>query len=186
MVKEYAIKGALYSSVSLASLFSISGPIEACKNFLGRQYSEAKQTIVSTIAESSGYVLPMDEFTALELAEREALRAKINPALVRAVIHVESSGKLEAQSHKGAISYMQVMPFNYKRCKLDNAAQLWIPESNIKCGVQILAEELKVYKGDLVSALMVYNGGPKAIARQYPESVKYSKLVLAKLATDIR
>lgn len=128
----------------------------------------------------------VDSFTADELAERAALRRKLNPSLLRAIKHVESRGKALAESPKGAIGLMQIMPANAKRCGLKHYSQLFDPETNIDCGAQIISEELNTYGGDAIKALIAYNGGPRAVKAGYPESVKYAQNVLATMSRDIR
>jgi len=118
-----------------------------------------------------------------QLADRAALLRGINPALVRAVMHVESRGKIDAVSIKGAVGLLQVMPANYKRCGLEHPGKLWEPEINVACGTQILAEELKNHKLD--DALRVYNGGPKALKRGFKESEQYVHKVVSQLMVEL-
>lgn len=154
---------------------------------LAEKFTATKAAVISGLAEDFGYErkVELEQLTIDDLAEKEALVAGINPALVRAVVHVESRGQEFAESPVGAIGPMQVMAFNAKRCSLPHYSKLWVPELNVKCGVQILAQELKTYAGDVVKALQAYNGGARCIGR-CAESVNYSRNVLAKLATDIR
>lgn len=121
--------------------------------------------------------------TPEQLADRAALLRGINPALVRAVMHVESRGKIDAVSIKGAVGLLQVMPANYKRCGLEHPGKLWEPEINVACGTQILAEELKNHKLD--DALRVYNGGPKALKRGFKESEQYVQKVTKQLMVEL-
>lgn len=118
-----------------------------------------------------------------QLADRAALLRGINPALVRAVMHTESRGKIDAVSIKGAIGLMQVMPANYKRCGFEHPGKLWEPELNVACGTQILAEELKNHKLD--DALRVYNGGPRALKRGFKESEQYVVKVVNQLMVEL-
>jgi soluble lytic murein transglycosylase-like protein len=123
------------------------------------------------------------ELTPEQLADREALLRGINPALVRAVMHVESRGKADAVSIKGAVGLLQVMPANYKRCGLPHPGKLWEPDVNVACGTQILAEELKNHKLD--DALRVYNGGPRALKRGFKESEQYVVKVINQLMVEL-
>jgi len=106
---------------------------------------------------------------------------EVNPQLISAIITVESSWRPKVISHAGAMGYMQVMPFNAKRCDLLSPQELLHPEKNIDCGTQIISEELERFDGDLVKALQVYNGGDKCINR-CTESINYSRKVLKVLA----
>jgi len=104
--------------------------------------------------------------------------------LLTALIKHESVNNPDALSLKSAISYAQVMPANYKRCKLKAASELWDAEKNINCGAQILSENIKNNKGDLEKALVEYNGGPNAYKERYPESIKHSKEVMKNFAQN--
>jgi soluble lytic murein transglycosylase-like protein len=74
-----------------------------------------------------------------------------------ALIQVESAGQVKAQSKVGARGLSQVMPFNAKRCGW-HPDRLWDPTHNVRCGAQILREELD-RTGDYTAALTVYNCG---------------------------
>ena len=103
---------------------------------------------------------PENEATVREIAQKEARKHGINPDLVMALIHQESTGDELALSPKGAIGAMQVMAYNAKRCGM-KPAELIDKKKNIACGTQIFAEELRAASGDPVVALRRYNGGPK-------------------------
>ncbi len=163
-----------------------------CWVFAERQATEwAENKLNSTVgivATRFGYELPReepDEFTLELLAERYALAAGINPALVRAKIKVESGWNPRAISPAGAVGLMQVMPVNAKRCGLD-PKELLDPEKNIKCGLLIFKADMQATRNDVVKALYRYNGGPKAVDAPPAESRKHAVLVLSETARDIR
>ena len=81
--------------------------------------------------------------------------------LVAAVIKQESAFKPKAKSHCGAMGLMQLMPYNAVKMGLKNESQLWEPRLNILAGCRLLAALLQHYEGDVVSALVAYNSGPK-------------------------
>ncbi|MCD9148426.1 lytic transglycosylase domain-containing protein [Pseudophaeobacter flagellatus] len=85
---------------------------------------------------------------------------KVSPALVLAVIAVESSGESDAVSTAGASGLMQLMPDTAARFGVDdalNAAQ------NISGGIQYLDWLLEEFSGDAVLALAGYNAGEGAV-----------------------
>ncbi len=148
---------------------------------------EAKASTIERLATEAGFERPQDErpiLSAMEIAEREALRRNINPAVIRALLRHESQEDQFALSQKGAIGLMQVMPFNAKRCGL-KVAELIDVEKNIMCGTKIFSEDLKSQRGKLAEALQSYNGGPGCVWR-CKESINHSEKVLALLARDIR
>lgn len=176
----------------LVVLHFVSRGFVAAEDAIFGEVAEAAIAAESYLAYSRGYEKPvvMEHHTAQMLADKEALIAGINPSLVRAMMHVESSGNEFAESHVGAISYMQIMPFNAKRCGLKHYSQLWQPENNIRCGVQIIGEELKATGGNLRRALERYNGGGACDGKDKlspcAESRNYVVKVLTKMARDIR
>lgn len=104
--------------------------------------------------------------------------------LLHAVVSVESRKNPTAVSNKGAIGLSQVMPANAKRCGLPHHGRLYLESENLRCGAQILSEELKTY-GNVPDALRAYNGGPKAIKGKFPESEQYVVKVMAELGRRI-
>lgn len=114
------------------------------------------------------------------LARAAAERYGLDPALVLAVVHVESGGEARAQSPKGAQGLMQLMP--------KTAAELGVtdrldPAANLDGGSRYLDALLRKYRGDLRKALAAYNAGPGAVARHggvppYRETQEYVRRVL--------
>lgn len=112
---------------------------------------------------------------------RATIGSKVSPALVLAVIAVESGGRVKAESHKGAQGLMQLMP--------DTAARFGVTDSlssaqNIKGGVAYLDWLLEEFDGDAVMALAGYNAGEGAVRRHggvppYSETRDYVPKVLA-------
>lgn len=82
----------------------------------------------------------------------------LDPNLFRALIRVESGIDASAVSPVGARGIAQIMPFNAKRCGLADADKLFDATHNLRCGAQILSEEIKEH-GDVHKALTVYNCG---------------------------
>jgi len=87
----------------------------------------------------------------------EAIRAKVDPQLVLAVIQVESNFRKYAVSRSGARGYMQVMPFWVGLIGRpgDNLFSL---RNNLRYGCVILKYYLDAEKGNLQRALGRYNG----------------------------
>lgn len=87
----------------------------------------------------------------------EASRARLDPALVLAVIDVESDFDRFAVSRSGARGLMQIMPFWKKEIghPRDN---LFHPATNLRYGCTILRHYLQLADGDVGDALARYNG----------------------------
>jgi soluble lytic murein transglycosylase-like protein len=109
--------------------------------------------------------------------------AGIDPALVHAVIDVESSYNPLALSPKGAIGLMQVMPDTGKRYGIMN---LYSPDANLRAGTRYLSYLLQTFDGQLTLALAAYNAGEGAVLKHgrrvppYPETALYVPRVLAR------
>ncbi len=100
----------------------------------------------------------------------EAERAGLSPAMVLAVIEVESGGRIRARSHAGARGLMQLLPNTGLHLALDHGIPwqgpetLYDPVQNVRLGVRYL-EELIDRFGDVQVALAAYNAGPTRVAR---------------------
>jgi len=102
---------------------------------------------------------------------REARRNGLDPALVAAVIQVESHFDPFAVSSAGACGLMQLMPPTARwllekgsEPKQIRPAHLFNPVFNIELGTGYLAHLMSRFDGDLTRALIAYNAGP-GIAR---------------------
>lgn len=102
----------------------------------------------------------------------------IDRNVYHALIQVESSGMVKAESKVGARGLSQVMPFNARRCGW-HPDKLWDPTHNVRCGAKILREELD-RTGNYADALTVYNCGKT----NCKEGRQYAKKVLS-LATRL-
>jgi len=81
-------------------------------------------------------------------------------SLVKAVMKVESGGKQEAVSSKGARGLMQLMPATARDLGVDAKD----PKQNVEGGSRYLAQQLSEF-GDESLALAAYNWGPNNIKR---------------------
>jgi len=113
--------------------------------------------------------------TTLEAEVNRAADAYgLRRAVLKALVRVESAFNPLALSRVGARGIAQIMPFNAVRCGLKDASKLWDPTLNVRCGAQILREELDQH-GDLHKALTVYNCGKVKCA----EGQKYASKVIS-------
>lgn len=91
-----------------------------------------------------------------------AIRNQVDPALVLAIIQVESGHDPEAVSYKGAQGLMQVMPETGALVGYETVAD---PLANLEAGTRYLATLLDMFGGDVELALAAYNAGPGAVRR---------------------
>ena len=117
--------------------------------------------------------------------DRAARAAQLDPALVHALIYVESRHSAKAISSKGAVGLMQVLPDTGARYGIDPTRT---PEQNLKAGTRYLRDLMARYDDRLDLVLAAYNAGEGAVQRYanrippYPETRDYVRAVLAKYA----
>lgn len=114
------------------------------------------------------------------LAAAVARRRGLDPALVLAVVSVESGFRAEAVSRKGAQGLMQLMPRTATALGVGDPLD---PEQNLDGGTRFLGSLLTLYNGDLRRALAAYNAGEGAVARHggvppYAETRAYVRKVI--------
>lgn len=98
----------------------------------------------------------------VSLITQAAQRHRLDPALVKAVIHVESRFNPNAVSPVGARGLMQVMPATGRRFGED---RLFDPARNIAVGVKYLDHLLDLFDGNVELALAGYNAGEGAVIK---------------------
>lgn len=115
-----------------------------------------------------------------ELINAAALRHGLDPALVAAVVAVESDFNPQAISPRGARGLMQLLPAAWEESAPDGCrapACITEPWANLQAGARYLRRMLDRF-GNLRLALAAYNAGPAAVARHrgpppYAETQRY-------------
>jgi hypothetical protein len=100
--------------------------------------------------------------------EQRHIELKLTPALVLAVIDIESHFDRYAVSPAGAVGLMQVMPFWPRSLGVENRL-FGNVEFNIRLGCEILAFYMASERNDYRRALSRYNGSTGR--REYPDLV---------------
>jgi soluble lytic murein transglycosylase-like protein len=120
-------------------------------------------------------VMRMESSRATPKATRNAYTAHVrtvakalllDPALIEAVIQAESAFDPHAESHKGAVGLMQLMPATAARYGVRDRRD---PRQNIIGGARYLRDLLDEFR-DLPLALAAYNAGEGAV-RRYGNSI---------------
>ena len=116
-----------------------------------------------------------------KLIDHAAQRAALQPALLRAIIAVESAFNPKAVSRAGAQGLMQLHPKTARRYGVGDAFD---PEQNVRAGARYLSDLLHRYDNNLELALAAYNAGEDAVDRYgrqippYRETREYVPAVL--------
>ncbi|EEE36655.1 transglycosylase, Slt family [Rhodobacteraceae bacterium KLH11] len=170
-----------------------SKPIGAYKAFWNRVSPELAQASAGRLREAiqaltaTGVAAPRLQ-SLQEIADergvdilRSTVGTNVSPALVLAVISVESAGKTQAVSSAGARGLMQLMPATAERF---GVADSFKPEQNIEGGVRYLNWLMEEFGEDPILVLAGYNAGEGAVHKHsgvppYAETRDYVPKVLA-------
>jgi soluble lytic murein transglycosylase-like protein len=115
-----------------------------------------------------------------EIINSACNRHGVDPALVHAIVKVESDFNPYALSSKGAMGLMQLMP----QTAMDmNVRNTYNPHENIDGGVKYLRYLIDRYEGNLALALAAYNAGETSVKKwgtipPFPETQNYVQKIL--------
>ncbi|MGH9465242.1 MAG: lytic transglycosylase domain-containing protein [Thermoanaerobaculia bacterium] len=93
-----------------------------------------------------------------------AKRYALNPEVIVAMVRAESAFDPMAESTKGALGLMQLMPATARRFGRATD-ELLDPELNLETGVRYVAELAGRYANDLALILAAYNAGESSVDR---------------------
>ncbi len=132
-------------------------------------------------ASRSGLKARASEYDSLIVAKAKQLG--LEPALLKAIIHIESSFNASAVSPKGATGLMQLMPDTAKRYGVTDRFN---PAQSLEGGGKYMRDLLLMFNYDTRLALAAYNAGENAVTRYqgippYEETKQYVELVLQML-----
>ncbi len=97
-----------------------------------------------------------------DIVRSVAATERLSPALIDAVIAVESAYQVHAVSRRGASGLMQLMPAT---ARLYGVTDIFDPAQNIAAGAHHLRGLLDRYGQDVTHALAAYNAGAGAVTR---------------------
>ncbi len=105
---------------------------------------------------------------------------RMDEALIRAVMEVESDYDRYAVSYAGARGLMQLMPQTAQHLGVKN---IWDPRQNVHGGTVYLKGLLKRFSGNVELALAAYNAGLNAVLEYgqippYPQTQNYVRKVM--------
>jgi soluble lytic murein transglycosylase-like protein len=112
-------------------------------------------------------------------------RHGVDPVLLYAIMHQESTFKSRAVSPKGARGLMQLMPGTAARFGVSN---IFDPRQNIEGGARYVRFLLDLFDGDVNLALAGYNAGEGAVIKYgrrvppYSETQEYVRRISSRYA----
>lgn len=133
--------------------------------------SPSNSMVLARLRRPGSGLTPSEAEELAQVIIEESARHKFEPALVMAVIHVESSGRILAISPVGALGLMQIMPPTGRELAARHGIPwngpdtLLDPVINVKLGVAYLRRLTDRYQ-DVTVALAAYNWGPGRIDRR--------------------
>jgi len=144
-----------------------------------RYVDERGVTHFTNVPTSNRYRVWWQDPRVDEIIKHYAAKFSLDPALVKAVIRVESDFNPRALSHKGAAGLMQLIPETASDLDVSNPFD---PTQSIRGGSSYLRKMLNRFDGNLDLALAAYNAGPTTVQRYggvppYEETQRYIKKV---------
>lgn len=134
----------------------------------------ASQTALASKIAGKYDIPPVVAQQIVAAAHTEAKANDLDPLLVLSVIAAESSFNPKAQNKSGAMGLMQAIP-RWHRDKIKNLgisnSQLLSVEPNVRLGVVILKEYLRLSNGNMTLALQKYNGSAKDRSKSYSNKI---------------
>lgn len=97
-----------------------------------------------------------------QIVQAAGSRYNVDPALLHAMIRVESSYKPRAVSNKGAMGLMQLMPATAARYGVRDP---YDPMDNISGGAAYLSDLISMFPSDLRLAVAAYNAGENNVIK---------------------
>jgi soluble lytic murein transglycosylase-like protein len=115
-----------------------------------------------------------------KLIVSKARKLGLEPALLKAMIHIESAFNPGAVSPKGASGLMQLMPETARRYGVTDR---FSPSQSLEGGGRYVRDLLLMFNHDTRLALAAYNAGENAVTRYngippYSETQQYVELVI--------
>ncbi|MCA8316609.1 transglycosylase SLT domain-containing protein [Burkholderia multivorans] len=152
------------------------------------QPNEANRRITLYLTKKFG-VAKEKAIKLADIVSATATKYSLPPALVYAIISIESRFQEKARGQHGATGLMQVVPAAH-RGLLRNVKDLTEPNANVEAGSAILSGYVKAAGGNVQAALKSY-GGSNAYAAKVLQRVDSFRFVLepadeAKAASDAK
>lgn len=133
-------------------------------------------------------LVPADRLYLEPILAGAAREYSVPVNMILAQAWAESSWRIDAVSHKGAVGVLQLMPnavdfVSKNLLKLDQPLDVLDPAANARMGARYMRHLLDRTDGDMRAALMAYNQGLSGLRRKgpVPAAEAYADKVLALL-----
>ena len=143
--------------------------LDAFCNELHRFHDTSAETVLSSIDDRLQSLKIMkkvavkdEEIFYVPIVIKAAIKHQIDPAVIMAIIMVESGFNPRAVSKKGAKGLMQLMPPTAKALGVKNPFN---PTDNINGGVKYFKRKLNKFNGNVKLALAAYNAGSRNVKK---------------------
>lgn len=146
--------------------------------------TDSLRMVMGTSAGMSGFTT--GDYAIDSYIVESSRRHNIDPLLIYAQMHQESSFKLKALSYKGASGLMQLMPGTARRLGVTN---IYDPKQNIEGGIKYMRMLLDMFNQDVNLALAGYNAGEGAVMKYgnqvppYNETREYVRRISARYSS---
>lgn len=113
-----------------------------------------------------------------EVIRAAAHKQRLDPALVAAMIYVESGFDETARSPRGAVGLMQVLPATAQEIAHKTGGVAFVeqdledPKVNVRYGAYYLRSTMNQFEGDTLAAVAAYNAGGEAVAEWQAEAAE--------------
>jgi soluble lytic murein transglycosylase-like protein len=165
-------------AILLSNIASTANQTVLIAEYVAKPASNLKALDLKTLDPSTKS--KYDQFHSI--VRRAAEKTALPPALIHAVIKVESNYNGKASSKKGAKGLMQLMPATAKQFSVNDVADA---DQNVLAGSRYLKKLYTQFDGDLTLTLAAYNAGPASVIRYgakippYRETAHYVPKVLS-------
>ena len=154
------------------------GRVQTSANSLDRASTGTRTTSMNWTGTLSGFTTGDSAVDGYILDSGR--RNSVDPLLLYAIMHQESTFKARAMSPKGARGLMQLMPGTAARF---GVSSIWDPKQNIEGGTRYMRFLLDMFDGDVNLALAGYNAGEGAVVKYgyrvppYSETQEYVRRI---------
>ncbi len=161
-----ALADSVYVDLSNTEEITISSDQIEGRNVLEIQTYYVKADKRANASELNSNSLKLQNLPFHQEVLAAASKTALEPALIHAVMDVESKHNPSAISKKGAYGLMQLMPETAQRYGLSKLKQ-GSHQQNILVGARYLKEMMILFDGNVELALAAYNAGPGSVKKYH-------------------